>query len=127
MPETILPREGLLGQCALDKKRILLTDVAPDFITISTSLGEARRVNIIVLPVLFEGQTKAVIELASLHAPKAVDMTFLDQLSLSIGVVFNTIEATMRTESTLENAWLRAPRNWPKAAAVCTMRLTWRS
>ena len=102
VPETILPGQGLLGQCALDKKRILLTDVAPDFITISTSLGEARRVNIIVLPVLFEGQTKAVIELASLHAPKAVDMTFLDQLSLSIGVVFNTIEATMRTESTLE-------------------------
>jgi PAS domain S-box-containing protein len=55
-----------------------------------------------VLPVLFEGQTKAVIELASLHPLKVVDITFLDQLSLNIGAVFNTIEATMRTESTLE-------------------------
>ncbi len=101
--ENILPGEGLLGQCALDKKRILLTNVAPDFANISTSLGEARRVDIIVLPVLFEGQTKAVIELASLNPLTVVDIGFLEQLTLNIGAVFNTIEATMRTEGTLEN------------------------
>jgi HAMP domain-containing protein/two-component sensor histidine kinase/PAS domain-containing protein len=103
VPETILPGQGLLGQCALDKKRILLTDVAPDFVNISTSLGEARRVNIIVLPVLFEGHTKAVIELALLHPLKAVDITFLEQFSVNVGAVFNTIEATTRTEVSLEN------------------------
>jgi signal transduction histidine kinase/HAMP domain-containing protein/DNA-binding response OmpR family regulator len=99
--ESIFPGEGLLGQCALEKKRILLTNVAPDFLTIATSLGEARRVNIIVLPVLFEGQTKAVIELASLHPLSVVNITFLEQLTLNIGAVFNTIEATMRTEGLL--------------------------
>ncbi|MGA2045583.1 MAG: response regulator, partial [Roseiarcus sp.] len=99
--ERILPGEGLLGQCALEKKRILLTNVAPDFLTISTSLGESRRVNIIVLPVLFEEQTKAVIELASLHPLTVVNITFLEQLTLNIGAVFNTIEATMRTEGLL--------------------------
>ena len=100
--ETIRPGQGLLGQCALDKKRIVLADVAPDFVSISTSLGEARRVNIIVLPVLFEGQTKAVIELASLHPLTVLNIAFLEQLAPHLGAVFNTIEATMRTEGTLE-------------------------
>jgi HAMP domain-containing protein/signal transduction histidine kinase/DNA-binding response OmpR family regulator len=99
--EFIMPGEGLLGQCALDKRRILLTNVNPEFINISSSLGKAQRVNIIVLPVLFEGQTKAVIELASLHPFTVVNITFLEQLTLNIGAVFNTIEATMRTEGLL--------------------------
>jgi signal transduction histidine kinase/CheY-like chemotaxis protein len=102
--EIILPGEGLLGQCALEKRRILLTNIAPDFLNISTSLGAARRVNIIVLPVLFEGQTKAVIELASLHPFNVVNITFLEQLTLNIGAVFNTIEATMRTEGLLKQS-----------------------
>ena len=104
VPETILPGEGLVGQCALDKKRILLTNVAPDFVDISSSLGRAQRVNAIVLPVLFEGQTKAVIELASLHPFTVVNVTFLEQLTLNIGAVFNTIEATMRTEGLLKQS-----------------------
>ena len=99
--ETIELGEGLAGQCAVEKKRILLTDVPPDFITISSSLGEARQVSIIVLPVLFEGQTKAVIELATLQPFTEVNLTFLEQLTQSIGAVFNTIEATMRTEGLL--------------------------
>jgi CheY-like chemotaxis protein len=93
--------EGLVGQCAVEMKRILLTDVPPDFITISSSLGEARRVSIIVLPVLFEGQTKAVIELATLKNFSTGSLAFLDLLTQSIGAVFNTIEATMRTEGLL--------------------------
>ena len=57
--------EGLVGQCALEKESILLTNVPTDYIHISSGLGEAPPLNIIVLPVLFEGQVKAVIELAS--------------------------------------------------------------
>ncbi|MBA3773651.1 MAG: HAMP domain-containing protein [Ramlibacter sp.] len=93
--------EGLVGQCAVEKKRILLTNVPPDFVTVVSSLGEARQVNVVVLPVLFENQTKAVIELASLHPFTVVNLNFLDQLALGIGAVFNTIEATMRTEGLL--------------------------
>jgi hypothetical protein len=55
----------------------------------------------VVLPVLFEGQTRAVIELATLQPFSAVNLAFLDQLTLSLGAVFNTIEATMRTEGLL--------------------------
>ena len=93
--------EGLVGQCAVEKKRILLTDVPANFVTITSSLGEARQLNVVVLPVLFENEAKAVIELASLHPFTIVNLNFLDQLALSIGAVFNTIEATMRTEGLL--------------------------
>jgi HAMP domain-containing protein/signal transduction histidine kinase/DNA-binding response OmpR family regulator len=99
--ENISLGQGLAGQCAVEKKRILLSDVPSDFITVSSSLGSARNVSIIVLPVLFEGQTKAVIELATLHRFTEVNLTFLDLLTQSIGAVFNTIEATMRTEGLL--------------------------
>ena len=97
--------EGLVGQCAVEKKRILLTDVPPDFVTISSSLGRALESSAsIVLPVLFEGQTKAVIELASLNAFTPRILAFLELLTQSIGVVFNTIEATMRTEGLLKQS-----------------------
>src|SRR5262249_51239983 len=84
-----------------EKKRILLNDVSPKF-TISSSLGEAPCESIVVLPVLFEGETKAVIELATVHRFSEVNLAFLDQLMVSIGAVFNTIEATMRTEGLVE-------------------------
>jgi signal transduction histidine kinase/CheY-like chemotaxis protein/HAMP domain-containing protein len=102
--ETIGLGEGLAGQCAVEKKLILLTDVPPDFISISSSLGEAQHVSIIVLPVLFEGQTKAVIELATLQPFTEVNLTFLEQLTQSIGAGFNTIESTMRTEGLLKQS-----------------------
>ena len=63
--------EGLVGQCALEKQRILLTKVPRDYTQVHSSLGAARPTNIVVLPVLFEGETKAVIELvvaAAVHA-----------------------------------------------------------
>src|SRR5690242_7089454 len=96
--------EGLIGQCALEKQRILMTDVPASYATIQSSLGRALPANIVVLPVLFEGQTKAVIELASLHPFRVTHLAFLEQLTQSIGVVLNTIEATMRTENLLQQS-----------------------
>src|SRR5438309_4387381 len=96
--------EGLVGQCALEKKSILLTKVPPDYIAISSGLGEAAPFNIIVLPVLFEGEVKAVIELASFNPFSAIHQIFLDQLTESIGVVLNMIGANMRTEQLLQQS-----------------------
>src|SRR5258707_2659115 len=93
--------EGLVGQVALEKERILLTEVPPDYIKISSGLGEATPHNVVVLPVLFEGQVNAVIELASFHRFSEIHLTFLDQLTESIGIVLNTIAANMRTEKLL--------------------------
>ena len=96
--------EGLVGQCAVERQRILLTNVPPDYSPVRSSLGEAAPANVVVLPVLFEGETKAVIELASLQPFTEGRLNFLEQLTQSIGVVLNTIEATMRTEGLLQQS-----------------------
>ncbi|WP_447977218.1 HAMP domain-containing protein [Candidatus Nitrospira bockiana] len=96
--------EGLVGQCALEKERILVTNVPADYIQISSGLGEAPPYNIVVLPVLFEGEVKAVIELASFNRYSDIHLTFLDQLKENIGIVLNTIAANMRTEDLLKQS-----------------------
>ncbi|KFI08151.1 HAMP domain-containing protein [Massilia sp. BSC265] len=101
LPTSFLPGEGLVGQCALEKSRIWLTDVPRDYIVVSSGLGSAPPNNIVVLPILFEQQVKAVIEIASLDRFTETHLSFLDQLMESIGVVLNTIEANSRTESLL--------------------------
>ncbi|WP_443098504.1 HAMP domain-containing protein [Undibacterium terreum] len=101
LPTSFLPGEGLVGQCAVEKTRIWLTNVPRDYIKVSSGLGAAPPTNIVVLPILFEQQVKAVIEIASLDRFTQTHMGFLDQLMESIGVVLHTIEANSRTESLL--------------------------
>jgi HAMP domain-containing protein/signal transduction histidine kinase/DNA-binding response OmpR family regulator len=99
-------REGLVGQCAYEKSRILLTNVPRDYIQIVSGLGESPPLNVIVLPVLFEGEVNAVIELASFSTFSETHQSFLDQLMESIGIVLNTIAANMRTEGLLKQSQL---------------------
>jgi HAMP domain-containing protein/CheY-like chemotaxis protein/signal transduction histidine kinase len=97
--------EGLVGQAAVDRQRLLLTDIPGDTIHIRGGLLHSRPRNVVVLPVLYEGHVKAVIELASLGEFTASQLAFLEQLTGSIiGVVLNTIEATMRTEGLLKQS-----------------------
>jgi HAMP domain-containing protein/CheY-like chemotaxis protein len=98
------PGEGLVGQCVLEKQRILLTEVPDDYVKISSGLGEARPRNIVVLPVLFEGDVLAVIELGSFNRFSETHLMFLDQLTESIGIVLNTLAANMRTEELLKQS-----------------------
>jgi HAMP domain-containing protein/CheY-like chemotaxis protein/signal transduction histidine kinase len=95
---------GLAGQCAAVKQRMHLANIPDDLIHVRSGLMSARPRNVIALPVLYEGQVKAVIELASIHEFTASHLSFLEQLTGSIGVVLNTIEATMRTETLLEQS-----------------------
>src|SRR5436853_574563 len=96
--------EGLVGQAALEQKPILVTQAPDDYVRITSGLGEGLPVNVIVLPVLFEEQVMAVVELASFQRFSPTQQTFLEQLSESIGVVLNTIQANMRTEELLEQS-----------------------
>ena len=96
--------EGLIGECALEKERILLTNVPSDYVQISSGLGHATPLNIVVLPVMFEGDTKAVIELASFQRFSPTHLTFLEQLTESIGIVLNSIEVNSRTEALLQQS-----------------------
>src|SRR3989440_945489 len=104
LPRKIAFGEGLVGQCAFEKKRIVLANAPSDYIRISSSLGSGAPVNIVILPVLFEGQVKAVIELASFSKFSEIHQTFLDQLTESIGVVLHTIAANMQTEYLLHQS-----------------------
>ncbi|MCC5630615.1 response regulator [Nostoc sphaeroides CHAB 2801] len=96
--------EGLVGQCALEKQRILLTQVPSDYIRISSGLGEAPPLNIIVLPILFETQVNAVIELASFGPFSHLHLTFLEQLSEILGVFLNNIASQLQTQQLLEES-----------------------
>ncbi|GAA4752284.1 HAMP domain-containing protein [Flavisolibacter ginsenosidimutans] len=93
--------QGLVGQCAVEKERILLTNVPSNYLKVGSGLGQALPVSVVVLPVLFENQIKAVIELASFGEFSETHLDFLSQLTESIGIVLNTIEANTRTEELL--------------------------
>jgi HAMP domain-containing protein/CheY-like chemotaxis protein/signal transduction histidine kinase len=100
-PARITAGEGLIGQCAADKRRLLISEVPANATPIGSALFRAIPQNIIVLPVPFENQVKAVIELASVGSFTALQISFLEQLTTSIGIVLNSIEATMQTEGLL--------------------------
>ncbi len=96
--------EGLVGQCAADKEKILLTNVPQEYITINSGLGEANAISVVVLPILFEDQVKGVLELASFENFKQEHLYFLEQLTESIGIVLNNIASNNRTELLLEQS-----------------------
>ncbi len=99
-------REGMIGQAAADKRAFLLENVPADFVRIGSGLGHAAPANINILPALFEDEVKAVIELASFSEFNETHQNFLDQLMESVGIVLNTIAATMRTEGLLKQSQL---------------------
>ncbi len=93
--------EGLIGQAALEKKRILLTDVPSDYVQISSGLGKATPLNVAVVPVLFEDELQAIIELASFNRFSEIQLTFLEQLAETLGIVLSNIATSVRTEHLL--------------------------
>ncbi|MGQ3313406.1 response regulator, partial [Reyranella sp.] len=103
-PETLRVGEGLVGQCAADGRPIHISTMPDAARPITSGLFSASPRSLIVLPVLFEGQVKAVIELASLTPFTELQIAFLEQLTASIGIVLNSIEATMQTESLLQQS-----------------------
>jgi CheY-like chemotaxis protein/signal transduction histidine kinase/HAMP domain-containing protein len=103
-PQELMLGEGLIGQCAADKRRMLISEVPQGAVPIGSALFKAVPRNIVVLPVLFENQVKAVIELASVSEFTELQLTFLDQLTTNIGIVLNSIEATMQTEGLLKQS-----------------------
>jgi GAF domain-containing protein len=103
-PQQLRFGQGLVGQCAREKQRILVRDVPDGYVRINSSLGSSAPTTIVVLPLLFEGEVKAVVELASFQQLSNIHIAFLDQLTESIGIVLNTIAATMRTEQLLQQS-----------------------
>jgi HAMP domain-containing protein/CheY-like chemotaxis protein/signal transduction histidine kinase len=103
-PERMSLGRGLIGQCALDKRRLLISELPDNVVPIGSALFKTPPRNVVVLPVLYENQVKAVIELASVTAFTDLQLTFLELLTASIGIVLNSIEATMQTEGLLKQS-----------------------
>ena len=103
-PQRIRIGEGQIGQCAADKRRLLITELPPHAVSIGSALFKVVPRNVIVLPVQFENQVKAVIELASVSEFTDLQIAFLEQLTSGIGIVLNSIEATMQTEGLLKQS-----------------------
>ncbi|HKO92813.1 MAG TPA: ATP-binding protein, partial [Polyangiaceae bacterium] len=96
--------EGLIGQCALEKRKLVLMDVPADHFQVRSGLGSSTPRSVTILPVLFEGEVNAAIELASFGQLSPVHEVFLDQLTESIGIVVNTISSSTRTEELLKQS-----------------------
>jgi signal transduction histidine kinase/DNA-binding response OmpR family regulator/HAMP domain-containing protein len=96
--------EGLVGQCAMERRKLLLSNVPSDSFRIATGLADASALDVLVMPVVFEGEVRGVMELASLEHFNPSHQAFLDQLTESIGIVINTIEANTRTEDLLKQS-----------------------
>jgi signal transduction histidine kinase/HAMP domain-containing protein/ActR/RegA family two-component response regulator len=90
--------EGLTGQAALDRTRILVEDAPPGYVTVGSGLGELAPTHLVVLPILFEDQVLGVLELASLHRFSDLHLTFFDRFVPTVGVTINAIMANSRTE-----------------------------
>ncbi len=103
-PSEFVMGQSLIGQAAHTKKPIVVDRAPPGFVKISSSLGPAPPVTLIVLPIVFEDQVLGVIELASCGEFTAVRKDFLEQLMETIGVDVNTIIANARTDSLLEES-----------------------
>jgi len=105
-PQRLRLGDGLIGQCAIEKRSMQLTDAPHDYMRISSGLGEAKPISVIVLPALFEGEVKAVLELGSFERFSTIHTLFLDQLMESIAIVLNTLAANMQTEVLLAQSQL---------------------
>ena len=93
--------QSLVGQVALTRKPIVVAETPPDYVRISSSIGAAAPVNLIVLPIVFEDNVVGVIELASFSRFTAVQRDFLEQVMETIGINVNTIIANARTDALL--------------------------
>jgi CheY-like chemotaxis protein/signal transduction histidine kinase/HAMP domain-containing protein len=101
-PARFTPGEGLVGQCARSRQRLLLCDIPAGYLRIASATGQAAPRQVMLLPVMFENHVVGVMELATLGEFTAAHASFLEQLAFNCGVIVSGIGSTMRTEELLE-------------------------
>ncbi|HVL83211.1 MAG TPA: ATP-binding protein, partial [Pseudonocardia sp.] len=100
-PVSFRAGEGLVGQAAMTKQVVRIDEVPHGYLPIRSGIGSASPRTIVVLPVLFEGESLGVIELGSVRAFSELHVAFLERLVGTIGVAIKTIQANRRTEELL--------------------------
>jgi CheY-like chemotaxis protein/signal transduction histidine kinase/HAMP domain-containing protein len=103
-PARVEMGQGFIGQCAMDKRRIVVTNVPRDTVAVGPAFFNALPRSVAVFPVVFEGKIKAVLALASLVEFAPSHLGFLEQLTANLGIVLNSIEVTMQTEELLKQS-----------------------
>src|SRR6185503_2969157 len=117
-PAEVPLRRRARRQCAVEKRRILVDAVPQGYAMIQSGTGQSAPAHLMLLPILFEGEVLAVIELASLSRFGETSLSFLDQLAEIIGIVLNTLSATARTETLLTQSQSLALELQEKAEQV---------
>lgn len=96
--------EGLVGQCAIERRTILLDNVPENYIKIGSGIGNGSPKNVIILPVQFEGDVLAVLEIASFDSFSPSQLKLLEEVNNNIGITLNSISNRMRAERLLQES-----------------------
>uniref|UniRef100_UPI0024A92F24 HAMP domain-containing protein n=1 Tax=Streptomyces sp. CC224B TaxID=3044571 RepID=UPI0024A92F24 len=104
MPTSFRPGEALIGTAAKERRTILVENAPSGYLRIASGLGEAPPAQVIVLPVLFEGNVLGVIELASFQPFTQIQKDFLSQIAEMIATSVNTISVNQKTEMLLKQS-----------------------
>jgi len=100
--------EGLVGQAALEKESIILTHVPEDYISVSSGLGESVPRNIMVFPLMHEGEVKGVVELGTLHEFSDVHLQFLKQTSENVAIAIQSTQSRRQVQELLQKTQQQA-------------------
>lgn len=96
--------EGLVGQCALDRREILLQEIPEDYIKIRSGLGETSPKSLLILPIIFEEKIMAVLEFASLQTFDSLHQILLNRLSTIVGIMIDSVNRQMQVKNLLEQS-----------------------
>ena len=108
VPNTVALGEGLVGQAALERERIVLTSVPEDYIAVQSGLGEAPARSVVVLPLIREDEVKGVLELATLGELTEADLALLDQVADDIAIALTSAESRGKLQALLEQTQQQA-------------------
>ncbi|TKK68900.1 response regulator [Ilyomonas limi] len=96
LDQTLKRGEGIAGQCAASGKNIVITNIPDDSIKLMYATGEIKPRSIIAVPVFFERELKAVVELASLNNFTKKETEFLNAVAYNIGTAIETSQRRTR-------------------------------
>jgi two-component system sensor histidine kinase/response regulator len=93
--------EGLVGQCAQERKAVTLDHLPPDYLKIASGLGAASPVQAIALPLLSKETLLGVIEFASFRSFSVREQTLLEEVLPVVAMSLEILQRNLRTQELL--------------------------